>query len=274
MRALCSVYWRTSHPHTKLFWNIGSHDNMTCNITNTPLYPEPLPVYSRHDPDAVSIRSAAPSYVSDTPTYISYRTPRSLLPPLSPNQQIRGLPAAQYAPGFEPRAHGSTLELNHHFNISWSAARTGANSRQYEAVARRRANQAAANTTTILNSLSAVPSSVPTANVSNAHSNSPNVSSTNVSSYPVQVTGSSSDPVNPLEDPYLVGEEAATRARAARVYREMCLQGRETARVENRSWDFMWTQMSDWHERERSWTGLRTKNGRTKLLGRRLGFRT
>lgn len=244
---------------------------MTCNITNTPLYPEPLPLYSRNDPDAVSIHSAAPSYVSDTPTYISYRTPRSLLPPLSPNQQIRGLPAAQYAPGFQNRAHGSMSDINNYnLNVgSWSTARTSANSRQYEAVARRRANQAA-NTTSILNSLSAVPPT--TSSGTNTNSNSPNASSTNVSAYPVQV-GSSSAPFNPLEDPYLVGEEAARRARQQRVYREMCLQGKETARYENRSWDFMWSQMTDWEEREKSWTNFRNRVGQTKLLGRRLGLR-
>ncbi|KAF2113420.1 hypothetical protein BDV96DRAFT_648380 [Lophiotrema nucula] len=252
---------------------------MTCNITNTPLYPEPLPLYSRHDPhdtDAVSIRSAAPSYVSETPTYASNpRRPSiapavtsstSLLPPLTENQQPSGLPAPRYAPGFQSRAQGSISEINmYNFNVgSWSSARTGNNSRQYNAVAKRRASQAA-NTTAILNSLSAVPPPL----TNGSHSSS----STNLNAYPVQ-PGSSSEPHNPLEDPYLVGEEAAGRARRARVYREMCLRGEETTRYENRSWDFMMGQMKDWDERERSWSSFRSNVSRTKLLSRRLGLRS
>ncbi|PSN69166.1 hypothetical protein BS50DRAFT_334621 [Corynespora cassiicola Philippines] len=240
---------------------------MTCNITSTPLHPEPLPLYSRHDPDAVSIHSAAPSYVSETPTYTSHRTPRSLLPPVSPNaQQTRGLPSPHFAPGFQSRANLSDFSAAN-FNVaSWSSTRTSNNSRQYNAVARRRANQAA-NTTAILNSLSAVPPPTPSA------STSPTASSSNVSTYPVQV-GSSSEPVSPLEDPYLVGEDAARRARTARVYREMCLRETETNRHESRSWDFMYGQMADWEDRDKSWRGFRHRVGQTKLLGRRLGLRS
>lgn len=249
---------------------------MTCNIANAPLYPEPLPLYSRNDPDAVSIRSAAPSYVSEAPTYTSRHasnpapTPRSLLPPLSPNQQPGGLPAAEYAAGFENLRHnGSMLDLGRHSFAApnWSSTRTSHNSRQYEAVARRRANTASqtANTTAMLNSLSASPPSTTNA--------SPNASSTNVNAYPVTV-GSSSDPVSPLEDPYLVGEEAARRARAQRVYREMCLRGEEVARHESRSWEFMIVQMGDWEERGQSWKNYRKRVGQTKLLGRRLGLRS
>ncbi|KAF2180584.1 hypothetical protein K469DRAFT_729824 [Zopfia rhizophila CBS 207.26] len=255
---------------------------MTCNITNTPLHPEPLPLYSRNDPDAVSIHSAAPSYVSEVPSYTSRRqsipTPPSLLPPLLPQspreQPQQGLPAPRYAPGFQSRVHGSVSDIDsHNFNIgNWSSTRTSHASRQYHAVARRRANQAA-NTTAILNSLSAVP---PPMNASSSTTNaSPNASSSNLptsNSYPVQV-GSSSEPVNPLEDPYLVGEEAAGRARAQRVYREMCLKGEEARAHESRSWEFMLSQMVDWEERERSWSKFRMQVGQTKLLGRRLGLR-
>lgn len=243
---------------------------MTSLLHIQPLDAEPLPLYSRNDPDAASIRSAAPSYVSDTPTYQSYHTPTSLLPPLSPNQQVRGLPAPRYAPGFQNRAGlGSISDINaNNFNIgSWSSTRTSNNSKQYSAVARRRANQAQADTQTILNSLSAVPPPLERSGTGN----SPTSSTTNVNTYPVQV-GSSSEPVNPLEDPYLVGEEAAGRARAQRVYREMCLRGEETSRYESRSWDFMCGQMADWEERQKSWNGFRKNVGRTRLLGRRLGF--
>ncbi|KAF2684359.1 hypothetical protein K458DRAFT_250333, partial [Lentithecium fluviatile CBS 122367] len=236
---------------------------MTSLLTVTPVDVEPLPLYSRDDPDAISIHSAAPSYVSDTPTYHSQRTPSSLLPPLSPNQQVRGLPAPRYAPGFQSRDpdRQNNLTLRELNANSWSSTRTSNNSRQYNAVARRRANQAQANTTAILNSLSAVP-----------ERSSPSSSTTNVNTYPVQVTTSSNEPANPLEDPYLVGEEAARRARAQRVYREMCLRGEETRIYESRSWDFMWGQMSDWEERQRNWSTFRRPR-QTKLLGRLLGLR-
>lgn len=227
---------------------------------------DPLPLYSRDDPDAVSIRSAAPSYVSDTPTYHSNRSPPSLLPPLAPNQQVRGLPAANYAPGFQNRdpARQNNLSLRQVQSPSWSSTRTSNNSRQYNAVARRRANQVSAQTTALLNALTAVPESM--------QRPSPSSSSTNVSAYPVQVNGPPGEPTNPLEDPYLVGEEAARRARAQRVYREMCLRGEEAAVVESRSWDFMWGQMADWEERRREWNSFRRPKER-RLLGRLLGLR-
>lgn len=233
---------------------------MTTLLTVTPVDVEPLPLYARDDPDAMSIHSAAPSYVSDTPTYHSQRTPVSLLPPLSPNQQVRGLPAAHYAPGFQSRdpSRQNNLSFREINANSWSSTRTSNNSRQYNAVARRRANQAQANTAAILNSLSAVPERSPTS------------STTNVSAYPAQPT---EEPANPLEDPYLVGEVAAQRARAQRVYREMCRRGEEATIYESRSWDFMWVQMSDWEERRKEWNNFR-KPRQTKLLGRLLGLRT
>lgn len=251
---------------------------MTCNITQTPLLPEPLPLYSRHDPDAVSIHSAAPSYVSETPTYTSRRlsnvetTPRAppLLPPLSPSQRPRGLPAVDYAPGFQSRARGSVSDLTHlNFNIgSWSSTMTSHNSRQYEAVARRRASAARSNT---YSNTSSTTNLVSTA--ASSGNGSPNSSSSDVNAYPANL-GSSSEPASPLEDPYLVGEEAASRARAQRVYREMCLRGEEAAVYDSRSWEFMIIQMADWEERGSSSRNTRPRGERRRLLGHRLGFRT
>lgn len=243
-------------------------------LTTTPLDSEPLPLYSRDDPDSISIRSAAPSYVSDTPTYCSHRTPVSLLPPLSPTSSsqssARGLPAVRYAPGFQNRDPHATRALAVDVD-AWRSTRSSNNARQYSAVARRRANQAQANTTAILNSLSAVPPPLERSSVSSSAA-SASSSTTHIDSYPVAV-GSASEPLLPLEDPYLVGEEAAGRARAQRVYREMCLRGEETTRYENRSWEFMLGQMSDWDDRQRSWTQYRRKSTRqSKLLGRMLGL--
>lgn len=293
---------------------------MTCNITNTPLYPEPLPLYQRERPDdALSIHSACPSYVSETPTYTSQAPPNppsssSLLYPFSPPapradpqntasstprsrtphqhpQHLRhtsestssarptGLqPAPQFAPGFQNnRGRSATISsiptISDLSVGSWSSTRSSHASRQYHAVARRRANQAAS-TTAILNSLSAIPPPLtPAATSPPAQSDSNNSSlayHAESSSYPVDVNPG---PTNPLEDPYLVGEEAAGRARAQRIYREMCLRGEETARYESRAWEFMLGQMADWEDRDRSWARFREQVGRTKLLGRRLGLR-
>lgn len=233
-----------------------------------PLDPEPLPLYSRQDPDTASIRSAAPSYVSDTPTYKSYRTPTSLLPPLSPGQETIGLPAPRiYAPGFAPelrnRASGSPSE--NPFNITRTV-----NSKQYNAVARRRTAQARADTEAMLNSLSAVPPPSPPSSSSSTSSasNSPDTSP-DASAYPVQIA-----PLSPLEDPYLVGEEAAEEARRARVYREMCLRDEETRRHESRSWDFLVGQMSEWDERRHSWNSFQSNLPRRGKGGGRWRWRS
>jgi len=62
--------------------------------------------------------------------------------------------------------------------------------------------------------------------------------------------------VRPLEDPYLVGEEAAARARAERLARERSL-GDEALIREDRRWDWFLAQMKDREERERSWKRFR-----------------
>lgn len=107
----------------------------------------------------------------------------------------------------------------------------------------------------------------------------------------------------PLEDPYLVGEEAAARARRERLARE---NGDDVLIREDRRWDFFLgksstcsgshlfalqdfdtdgvlstrlAQMSDWEERERSWnkfrreTELKQSRGRLGGLSRRFWAR-
>ncbi|KAF2748656.1 hypothetical protein M011DRAFT_476052 [Sporormia fimetaria CBS 119925] len=246
---------------------------MTCNIYQTP-YVEPLPLYSQHDPDAASIHSGpAPSYVSDVPTYTSRRMSQAacsrppLLPPLSPSQRGPGLPPANYAPGFESRARGAEPDLNTFAIPSWSSTGTGLNSRQYEAVARRRANSQKVYNSAASSSMAAGPSASSSRLASTSPRNgSPNHSSTALDAYPV-TPGSSSAPVNPLEDPYLVGEEAARRAQQARVYREMCRREEEAARHDNNSWDFMIVQMATWEERVPSRRANKSST-KSKLLGR------
>ena len=231
-------------PYIKL--RLGMSTNMFAASTNI----EPLPLYSRNDPEndpeTVSIHSAAPSYISEVPTYTSRRlsnaapavpSSRSLLPPVSPGQRTPGLPAADFAPGFQSRRHSTVSDMNHYsFNLpSWSSTRTGHHRRQYEAVARRRASKAAQSTENGASTSAASPY---------LGTGSPSVSSANLRAYPLQLNvRSSSDPVSPLEDPYLVGEEAARRAKAQRiyiesqrVYREMCLRDAEASRYDGASW--------------------------------------
>lgn len=237
---------------------------MTCNITSAPLYPEPLPLY-RRDPETVSILSAAPSYVSDTPTYTSQRrsTDRVPGPP-----QPRGLPSARYAPGFHSPALGSLadIELQNYNITNWSSITSSHASRQYQNVARRRASQAVS-TAALLQSLSAVPPSQSSSSAAASSSVSPTSSSVALNN------AADSTPVSPFEDPSLVGEEAAQRARAQRLYREKCRRGEEALRHESKAWDFMLAQMADWEERQRSWGQFKTQVKRTKLLSRRIGLR-
>lgn len=57
--------------------------------------------------------------------------------------------------------------------------------------------------------------------------------------------------VSPLEDPSLVGDEAASRATARRLYLEQC--AKEEALIEDqKGWDFMFTQLEDWGGRVKS----------------------
>ncbi|KAF2452727.1 hypothetical protein BDY21DRAFT_375304 [Lineolata rhizophorae] len=357
---------------------------MTCNITNTPLFPEPLPLYTR-DPETASTRSAAPSYRSEAPTYHSRRS--SLVPPAEPlpsaaeatsatapaatttnssnnsntrsrtassssapspssssssssssspsssaatrsAQPRQGLPSPRYAPGFHarPAARGSgavgDVELSNYNVGAWISANSSHASRQYHAVASRRANTQRQTTAALLNGMTTtaapVSPSVSLASLSHSLSGgsasaasgasaaagsagvgaasssgmaSASRTSSNASSGTAVSSGSESSsagaaagggaaaaaaaeaqPASPLEDPHLVGEQAAAKARAQRMYREMCLRGEDGVRHEGKAWDFMMAQMADWEERERSWRRFRMDVGRTKLLGRRLGL--
>jgi hypothetical protein len=91
-------------------------------------------------------------------------------------------------------------------------------------------------------------------------------------------TPSTPEPYSAIEDPYLVGEAAASRARSARLYREKCLRGEEGLRYEERSWNFMVAQMADWEERDRCWRRFKDVAGgigmgRKGWALRRLGSR-
>lgn len=255
---------------------------------------EDLPPYSpparshRLDPETSSILSAAPSYSCEAPPY----SPR-----VSTTTQQYGLPALErYAPGFQSRAHGSVADIqNHNYNIgTWSTLRTGHRTREYENVARRRA-QRDTDVSHLLNTLSAVPAPTPTsimtASGSAASAMIAEISESSARTYPsassarasTQPSSSSSAslvpaevPFSPLEDPALVGEVAAARAKSSRLYRETIMRDPlEALRNENKGWDFMLHQMKDWEERGQSWNNFRKEVscGRRMKLARRIGIK-
>lgn len=67
--------------------------------------------------------------------------------------------------------------------------------------------------------------------------------------------------VRPLEDPELVGEDAAERARRERLRRE----GDEVLLREDKRWDWMLAQMDDWEVREKSWKKFRETSERKRM---------
>lgn len=73
-----------------------------------------------------------------------------------------------------------------------------------------------------------------------------------------------------LEDPHLVGEVAAEEARQERLRRE---NGYAVLEAEDKRWDWLLAQMSDWEERDKSWRKFRQEleGGKRHKLAKRLG---
>lgn len=80
------------------------------------------------------------------------------------------------------------------------------------------------------------------------------------------------DRARPLEDPYLVGEAAAERARSERLARE---NTEEVLVLDDRRWDWFLSQTRDWQERERSWSQFRRgiETGPRGKMAHRIGAR-
>ncbi|QDS69718.1 hypothetical protein FKW77_009922 [Venturia effusa] len=275
------------------------HPRLAIDTPDNELLPPYSPPARSHqlDPETSSILSNAPSYTSEAPPY----SPRA---PVGTHQY--GLPALErYAPGFQSRAHGSVADIqSHNYNIgNWSTIRTGHRMREYENVARRRV-QRDIDAFHLLNTLSAAPAPTPTpitmASGSAALAMTNEISEASARTYPsapahmsscltsacaTEQASSSSQampapveaPFRPLEDPALVGEVAAARAKSSRLYRETIMRDPlEALRNENKSWDFMHHQMRDWDERQQSWTNFRKEVscGRRTKLARRIGIKS
>lgn len=73
------------------------------------------------------------------------------------------------------------------------------------------------------------------------------------------------------EDPKLVGEEAAEKNRLERERRE---NGWGVLEDEDKRWDWLVSQMSDWEARDKSWAKFRkeVEGGKRHKLARRFGI--
>ncbi|KAF2403494.1 hypothetical protein EJ06DRAFT_553792 [Trichodelitschia bisporula] len=237
---------------------------------------EPLPVYTPpRNPDdpseTASIISSAPSYHSEAPPYTLHAP---LLPPTTShnrnrsNPTPRGLPSQEFAPGFTPLRSSPSrdpLALHSYHIPHWTTARSG-HSRQYENVARRRMERVGGSAAAELlsglvggiygnsgGSLSAtslvqapVVEAAPATTARAGSGAGPAVATGGAGAGGVAAPAVSpaAAPASPLEDPALVGEAAAQRARAQRLYREMCMRDPDTAMYyESQGWDFMMGQM-------------------------------
>jgi len=175
-----------------------------------------LPLYSR-DPETTSIRSAAPSYISNAPSYHSQRITAEQRGSQSQGRACREDKHAILSP-----YAGSAS------NISWSSIQ-GHQSRAYLSVANRRAARPQSST-------APAPRPLPRSTT-------------------------------------LASDTPALSAEARRERDEEALQ------EENKSWEFMLSQMADWDEREREWrkfkAGVEERRKGTRLgwMGLRKGIR-
>lgn len=161
---------------------------------------------SAEDFETASIRSAAPSYVSDVPSYHSALPHNEPTPPYSPPE--RPLASGRDQHGSSPTSLLAPADSN-------SAPSVAARGRLSTAAALVELEHAEAE--------------------------------------------ERSRP-RPLEDPYLVGEEAARKARAERLARE---NGESILQMEDRRWDLFLAQM-------RTWDGGNRRRG---AVARRMGMR-
>ncbi|RYP75204.1 hypothetical protein DL771_002529 [Monosporascus sp. 5C6A] len=224
---------------------------------------------SAEDFETASIRSAAPSYISDAPSYRSMLPPyeSSTTPAYTPTPNGRPAPLVPPSTSFTPRTTGlppipsarsqnNLPDLNIFRIPTWS---TTSSNPTYARVAHRRAVAAS--------------SSSSSASVENALRNMLDRVGTPPAGGNSGPPRSSSNRVPPLEDPHLVGDEAAARARRARLMRE----SRDDILLrEDQRWDFFLAHMKDWEERDRSWANFRREmesGTARKKLARYIGRR-
>ncbi|PSR76927.1 hypothetical protein BD289DRAFT_456852 [Coniella lustricola] len=252
--------------------------------------------YNTHDFETASVRSAAPSYVSEAPSYHTTISNGEAIPPYSPptsninnnasststlsndhatttasdpaavpaptpvtvrtssSQSLPTLLPSNTAhiptPGLPPIPPAPTSSNSGMPAIgawaipSWSTVNTNPT---YQRVASRRAQAAMSSGEGLLRNAARVLDRV------NEESNGSGAD-----------TPPESERIRPLEDPHLVGEDAARRARNARLARE----NDDILQLEDRRWDWFLAQQRDWDERERSWKQFRRTMSSTSSMSR------
>lgn len=238
--------------------------------------------FNAEDFETASIRSAAPSYISEAPSYHTTVSTTETIPPYSPpqsgNANNNGTPASRSllpshtahipSPGLPPippvRSSASDMPSLGAFRIpSWSVNTNP----MYQRVATRRAQAAMSSGEGLVRNAARVLERV------NEESSGGGVggSSGGGGSGSGSVSPADSNRVRPLEDPYLVGEVAAARARRERLARE---NTEDILHREDRRWDWFLGQMNEREERSTSWRPFRRNNmhsGSRVKLARRVG---
>lgn len=198
------------------------------------------------DFETASIRSAAPSYLSEAPSYTSAL-------PSTTSSRSSGLPSPYLSSTRHTRA-GSIPSLDSFRVTGWSRTQpSNPAARHYYSVARRRASVLTAQEQ----------ASLLTATLNGDDG---------IAQLKKKMDEESRErDIRTLEDPRLVGEEAAEKNRQERLKRE---NGYEVLEMENRRWDWLLAQMSDWEERDKSWRKFRQElqGGNRAKLARRLGM--
>ncbi|PHH60204.1 hypothetical protein CDD81_1946 [Ophiocordyceps australis] len=210
--------------------------------------------YSADIFDTASIRSAAPSYVSEAPSYHSTAQQPEAAPAYAPHAGTPATPTQGPAqtqqarrttglPPVPPMPTASAMAIRNYRLPSWSANNAPA-ARHYRNVAERRI-------------------------IDGRYPVDPEMASAPVPARRQYQPLEARQELRPLEDPYLVGEVAAAQARRQRLASET---GDDILIREDRQWDWMLAHMKDRDERERSWTRLRrdTEPGHRKKLLRRI----
>ncbi|KAK8099313.1 uncharacterized protein PG998_012554 [Apiospora kogelbergensis] len=233
------------------------------------------------DFETASIRSAAPSYLSDAPSYSTLPPAESVpaytpatAPPYTPTpsastnagERGRGRDTATNNNAWprtiglprvpSPFRRGQDPTLGQYLRIGtnpWSSLHSNPTARHYQAVANRRVASAPGNS-----------------NNSNANSNAEAVRTVRdtMARLNEQEEQRAAARLRPLEDPHLVGEEAAARARRARLARE---NGDEILIREDRRWDWFLASLSEMEQRSQGLKDFENRQRRRATGGRRFG---
>ena len=216
--------------------------NTSLSNSGQPLGLPPLPPYTPN-PETASLRSfhsfhsSAPSYSSAAPPSYSHHPCRPSLPLPRPTDSEPSLSLFR-------RPRGSLSSAHHAHNPQ---------ARQYHNIAARRASSQSIRDQNDL--LAAGAHRDPVKAVKSL------VAVRELEEFGCELSGIEGKRLRPLEDPELVGEDAADRARRDRLRRE----GDEVLLREDRRWDWMLAQMEDWEVREKSWGQFRRTAEKKRL---------